>query len=104
MLDARRLLAMARSSARTVRASVMSDEPKDKLAAVLHLSCGKGKGDYDRAPMYHDAIRQWFAGLSLEHAELVGTVHTIATTPRYGSLKVALDYVQDLPAAPRCPL
>jgi len=43
-------------------------------------------------------------GLSLDHAELAGTVHTIATTPRYGGEKVARDYAQDLPPAPRSPL
>jgi len=36
--------------------------------------------------------------------ELAGTVHEIYITPRYGGEKTALDYAQDLPAAPRCPL
>jgi len=31
-------------------------------------------------------------------------VHEIYVTPRYGGEKVALDYAQDLPTAPRNPL
>ena len=95
---------MPRSGARNVRASVMSDDPKDKLAAVLNWSCQKGSDEYRRAPMYFDACHAWFDGLSLDAAELVGTVHEIYVTPRYGGEKVALDYAQDLPPAPRCPL
>jgi len=95
---------MARTSARNVRAGVMSDDPKDKLAAVLNWPCQKGTGEYRRAPMYYDSCRAWFDGLSLDKAELAGTVLTIYNTPRYGGEKVALDYAQDLPPAPRCPL
>jgi len=95
---------MARTSARNVRAGVMSDDPKDKLAAVLNWPCQKRSDEYRRAPMYFDACRAWFDGLSLDKAELAATVHEIYVTPRYGGEKVALDYAQDLPTAPRNPL
>jgi len=95
---------MVKRSARNVRAAVMSDDPQDKLAAVLNWSRQKGSDEYRRAPMYYDACRAWFDGLSLDAAELAGTVHEIYVTPRYGDEKVALDYAQDLPPAPRNPL
>jgi hypothetical protein len=53
--------------------------------------------------MSFDAVRDWYRGLSIDKIELAGTVHELYVTPRYGE-KVALDYAQDLPWAPRRPL
>src|SRR5262249_29197887 len=94
---------MARKDARNVMPS-LSNDPKDKLLAALNCSCVKGSDKYRRAPMYFDACREWYERLSLGAVELAGTVHEIYVTPRYGGEKVALDYAQDLPPAPRCPL
>jgi hypothetical protein len=55
--------------------------------------------------MYFDACREWYDSLTLDQVDLVDTVCKIYNTPRvYGGEKVALDYAQDLPPAPRCPL
>ena len=94
---------MARKTARNVNPGLSSD-PRDKLAAALNWSCEKGGGEYGRAAMYFDACRAWYDRLSVDQAELAGTVHEIYVTSRYGGEKVALDYAQDLPPAPRCPL
>jgi hypothetical protein len=96
---------MARSSTRNVKPS-LSDAPRDKLAAALNWACAKGSEGYDRAPMYFDACREWYQGLTLDQVELVSTVVTIYTASphAYGGEPVALDHAQGLPPAPRCPL
>ena len=89
--------------ARNVRPS-MSDNHRDKMLAALYWHVQRGSNQYSRAPMYFDALHEWYNGLTLDQAELAGTVHEIYVTPRYGGEKTALDYAQDLPPAPRCPL
>ena len=96
---------MARKSARNVNPS-LSDDPRDKMLAALNWPIGMSRRepDFARAPIYYAACKEWFDRLSLDHVELVGTVQTIYNTPRYGGEKSAVDYAQDLPPAPRCPL
>ena len=89
--------------ARNVRPS-MSDDPRDKMFAALYWHVQRGSNQYRLAPMYFDALHEWYNGLTLDQAELAGTVHEIYVTPRYGGEKTALDYAQNLPPAPRCPL
>jgi hypothetical protein len=54
-------------------------------------------------PCTSDAVREWYKGLNIDGVELPGTAHELYVTPRYGE-KVAFDYAQGLPPAPRCPL
>lgn len=81
----------------------MSDDPRDKLMASLYWHVQRGSDEYRRTPMYFDALHEWYKGLNIDKVELAGTVHELYVTPRYGK-KVALDYAQDLPPAPRRPL
>src|SRR5215813_4271469 len=59
--------------------------------AALNWYVGRNKSDpqYVRAPFYFDAILKWRGDLSADNEDLLGTVITIATTPRYGGEKVA---------------
>jgi hypothetical protein len=83
----------------------LSGDRMDKFIAAMSWYVGKDKSDreYITSPFYYSAVWEWFGRLSLDKAELAGTVHELYVTPRYGE-KVALDYAQDLPAAPRYPL
>lgn len=87
-------------SPRTVNAS-LSDDPRDKLAAALSWSYGKHSMQYERAPMYFDACREWYERLSVADKELVLTLADVMASAHKGS---AEGMAAALPPAPRCPL
>jgi hypothetical protein len=53
----------------------LSNDPRDKLLAVLNWSIGKWRrgADYQRAPMYFYACLAWHQGLSTDDKETVLT-------------------------------
>jgi hypothetical protein len=80
---------MVRKDARNVRPSLSSD-PRDKLLVALNWVTGKWRtgDDYQRAPMYFDACREWHDKLSADDqetcltlADVIGSAHT-RTQPR----------------------
>jgi len=93
---------MARTSARNVPASVLSDDPKDKLAAALNCWVGmlKRSTTYERAPMYFDACLEWFYKLSDDERD---AVRAIADAAGSAHKDAALDMAALLPPAPRNP-
>jgi len=83
----------------------LSHDKRDKLMAALNWYVGGSKTDprYVQAPHYFDAIWKWRHELSADAEDLLGTVTTIATTPRYGGERAAEGYADDLPAVPPWP-
>jgi len=83
----------------------LSHDAGDKVMACLlwHIGKDKKRPEYVQAPFYYDAILKWREGLSADNEDLMWTVITIYTTPRYGGEKVAERYAADLPAVPKPP-
>ena len=93
---------MARTSARNANPS-LSDDPRDKLAAAISWSWGKMKNSiqYERAPMYFDACRDWHERPSADDQELVRALADVMASAHKDS---AEGMAAALPPAPRCPL
>jgi len=91
---------MAKRDARNVNPSLSSDA-RDKLLATLNWSCTKGSRDYDRAPIYFDACREWHQKLSADDKELVLTLADVMGSAHKDA---AESMAAALPAAPRNPL
>ena len=93
---------MARKSARNVNPGPSSDA-RDKLLAALNWQTGKWRrgADYDRAPMYFDACREWHERLSADDQELVLTLADVMASADESS---AEGMAAALPPAPRCPI
>src|ERR1700746_1252834 len=96
---------MPRPKPRIKAVPTLSHDAHDKLMAALNWYVGRNKSDpqYVRAPFYFDAVLKWRNDLSADNEDLLGTVITIYTTPRYGGEPVALKYAEDLPAVPPYP-
>jgi len=92
-----------RKSAQNVRASVLSDHPRDKLAAALNCWVGmlKQGETYDQAPMYFDACWEWFQKLPANEQDAISTIVEVIASPHKNA---ALGVAASLPPAPRNPL
>jgi hypothetical protein len=82
------------------KASAVSNNPADKLFACLNYPVIKASTDYVSAPLYFDACRAWYEGLSWKHRGIVALVISAYTG---GDEIVAERIAADLPPAPRCP-
>src|SRR4029453_7198186 len=61
----------------------LSDDRFDKFIAAMSWYVCRNKADpeFISAPHYYTAVSDWFGLLSLDHQEIVGTVHYVFSTP-----------------------
>jgi hypothetical protein len=99
-------MSMARRSIRNA-VPAPSDAARDKLKAALGYTYGEmaARGaetaEHDRAPLYCDALWQWYQTLNADRRELVS--HIIDAWSFPDRRKAAEQWAAHLPAAPRFP-
>lgn len=94
---------MARTSARTVRAS-LSDDARDKLlAAVAALGYAKlrDNDEFRRRHLYYDAVTVWVDLLPADNQETCRTLVDVIAGPHNGAAEAM---AASLPPVPRNPL
>jgi hypothetical protein len=97
---------MARRSVRNVTPAP-SDKVIDKLKAALGFRYGEQaahgfkSGQYEKAPLYFDALWQWYQALNADRQELV--THIIDAWAFPDRRKAAEQWASHLPPAPQFP-
>jgi hypothetical protein len=85
------------------KASALSNNPADKMAAALNWPIGKFRkaSSYAKAPRYFDDCWAWYQRLSEEQQDWMTYVVDVFTHWGEGAGK---RHAARLPVAPRCPL